>query len=145
MAFGKMLEEIVNKGNNTIILNFFEADSQYVDHVENQYIGAAPQYQPKKNIRHEAVLPDVLNNETAISLLNKAQQAGYLDADYQPLISRTQAALLAHAIAQRLGIRQKWKTFETLWNRKYMYRDYYEAQDLRISLRFQDELKKILE
>ena len=89
-------------------------------------------------------LPEVLATDEAMTLWKKAQTAGWVDANYQPLISRTQSALLADAIAEKLGIRQKWKTFETLWNRKNMYRDYYQAQDQRKTLFFQDEIKKIL-
>ena len=89
-------------------------------------------------------LPDVLATDGAMTLWKKAQAAGWVDANYQPLISRTQSALLADAIAEKLGIRQKWKTFETLWNRKNMYRDYYQAQDQRKTLFFQDEIKKVL-
>ena len=76
--------------------------------------------------------------------VKQPQAAGWVDANYQPLISRTQAALLADAMAERLGIREKWKTFETLWKRKNMYRDYYQALDQRKTLFFQDEIKKVL-
>ena len=88
-------------------------------------------------------LPEVLCTEAAMVLWKKAQAARWVDANYQPLISRTQAALLADAMAERLGIREKWKTFETLWNRKNMYRDYYKSLNLQQSLVFQDKIKKI--
>ena len=88
-------------------------------------------------------LPEVLATDEALTLWKKAQAAGWVDANYQPLISRTQAALLADAMAERLGIREKWKTFETLWNRKNMYRDYYKSLNLQQSLVFQDKIKKI--
>lgn len=88
-------------------------------------------------------LPEVLATDEAMTLWKKAQAAGWIDANYQPLISRTQSALLADAIAEKLGIRQKWKTFETLWNRKNMYRDYYKSLNLQQSLAFQDKIKKI--
>ena len=90
-----------------------------------------------------SVLPDVLNTEEAMALWEKVQRAGYVDDNYQPLISRTQSALLADAMAERLGIKEKWKVFETLWNRKNMYRDYYKALNLQQSLAFQDEIKKL--
>lgn len=89
-------------------------------------------------------LPEVLATDEAMTLWKKAQTAGWVDANYQPLISRTQSALLADAIAEKLGIRQKWKTFETLWNRKNMYRDYYQALDQRKTLFFRDDIKKVL-
>lgn len=76
-------------------------------------------------------------------LWQKAQQAGFVDADYQPKLSRTQAALLADAMAHRLSIKEKWKVFEVLWQRKNMYRDYYEALNQKKSLEFQDKLKKL--
>lgn len=111
-------------------------------HVETQ-INLAPSG-PSKERKKEAeppALPDALSTEEAMALWEKAQEAGYVDENYQPLISRTQSALLADAMAERLGIREKWKVFETLWNRKNMYRDYYQALGQKKSLAFQDQLK----
>jgi hypothetical protein len=76
-------------------------------------------------------------------LWRKAQQAGYVDEHYQPLLSRTQSALLADAMAQRLGIKEKWKVFESLWQRKYMRSDYNLALSQQQSYEFQDELKRL--
>ena len=76
-----------------------------------------------------------------MALWKKTQAAGWIDANYQPLISRTQAALLADAMAERLGIKEKWKVFEGLWNRKNMRGDYTRAMNQRQSLSFQDKLK----
>ena len=67
-----------------------------------------------------------------------------MDENYQPLLSRTQAALLADAMAERLGIKEKWKVFEALWNRKYMRSDYNLALTQQQSYDFQDELKQLL-
>ena len=78
------------------------------------------------------------------TLWEKVQAAGWIDDNYQPLISRTQAALLADMMAERIGIREKWKVFETLWGRKNVYHDYYQALSQRQSLAFQDKLKSIL-
>ena len=78
-----------------------------------------------------------------MALWRKVQEAGWIDSHYQPLISRTQAALLADVMAERLGIKEKWKVFEGLWGRKYMYRDYYQAMNQKKSLKFQDELKML--
>ena len=78
-------------------------------------------------------------------LWEKAQEAGYVDDHYQPLISRTQSALLADAMATRLGIRKKWKVFETLWHRTKMYKDYYQALNQQQSLVFQDKLKQLFD
>ena len=90
------------------------------------------------------LLPEVLHTEEAMILWQKAQRAGYVDKHYQPLLSRTQAALLADAMAKRMGIKEKWKVFEALWNRKNMYKDLYYALNQKQSLVFQDKLKAIL-
>jgi hypothetical protein len=89
-------------------------------------------------------LPEALSTEAAMVLWKKAQKAGWVDANYQPLISRTQSALLADAMAEQLGIREKWKVFETLWNRTKMYKDYYQAVDQKQFLPFLNKLKQIL-
>ena len=116
--------------------------------VFNIYIGGAlPQPLPKgrgdNTVKKERALPDVLSSKQAMTLWQKAQEAGFVDDNLQPLISRTQAALLADAMAMRLGIKEKWKVFEALWNRKNMYRDYYKALSLQQSLTFQDKIKKL--
>lgn len=84
-----------------------------------------------------------LATEKAMALWRKAQQAGWIDENYQPTISRTQAAMLADAMAERLKIKDKWKVFETLWQRKYMRSDYNLAFTRKSTLDFQDELKRL--
>ena len=117
--------------------------SQYVDKQFN--IGAYPRLLPKgkgvDSAEASKSLPDELTTDKAMELWRKAQQAGYVDEHYQPLLSRTQAALLADAMAERLGIKEKWKVFEALWNRKYMRSDYNLALTQQQSYDFQDELK----
>jgi hypothetical protein len=76
-------------------------------------------------------------------LWRKAQAAGWIDDNYQPLLSRTQAALLADAMAERLGIKEKWKVFEVLWRRRNMYRDYYDAMNQDQTYMFLDKLKEL--
>ena len=88
-------------------------------------------------------LPEVIATEEAMRLWEKGRQAGYVDECYQPLLSRTQSALLADAMAERLGIKEKWKVFEELWHRKYMRNDYNLALTQRQSYMFQDDLKQL--
>ena len=90
-----------------------------------------------------SILPDVLATEEAMVLWRKAQAAGWIDDNYQPLLSRTQAALLADAMAERLGIKEKWKVFEVLWRRRNMYRDYYDAMNQDQTYMFLDKLKEL--
>ena len=133
--------EVLKEYKGSIVFNIYKPGSQHIDRVENQYIYGKTHPVPPCLGREE--LPEVLSTEAATALWKKAQAAGYVDADYQPLISRTQSALLADAIAGRLGIKEKWKVFEALWNRKNMYRDYYKALSLQQSLTFQDKIKKL--
>jgi len=129
-----------HQGSTVIV---YAPGSQYVDKQFN--FGAYPQPLPKgkgvDGAEASKSLPEVLATDEAMALWEKARAAGYVDDDYQPLISRTQAALLADAMAVRLGIREKWKVFETLWNRTKMYKDYYQAVEQKQFLPFQDRLK----
>ena len=123
------------------VINIYAPGSQ---HVDNQYIfgDKVPGKFTAPN-RDGELLPEVLRTEKAMVLWQKAQEAGYVDEYYQPLISRTQAALLADAMAERLSIKEKWKVFEGLWHRKYMRSDYNLALTQQQSYDFQDELKRL--
>ena len=110
-------------------------------HVETQInIGTASLPNPIPKVC--PTLPEPLATDEAMALWKKAQAAGYVDDHFQPLISRTQSALLADVMAERLGIREKWKVFETLWNRKNMYKDYYQAVDQKQFHPFLEKLKQ---
>lgn len=133
------------KNEKGIEINIYEKGSWHVDNIENQHFhGEKWAEQPTAEDTILPALPDVLSTEEAMAVWEKVQAAGYVNDNYQPMISRTQSALLANAMAERLGIHDKWKVFETLWNRKNMYRDYYKALNLLQSLDFQDEIKRTL-
>ena len=145
----EMLHQADGNNQGSIVFNVYSSGSLHVDHVDTQnfYGDACPKPQKEKEKEKgkedTPTLPPSLCTEQAMVLWRKAQDAGYVDANYQPLISRTQAALLADAIAERLGIKEKWKVFEGLWNRKYMRSDYNLALTRKGSLDFQDELKRL--
>ena len=103
-----------------------------------------PTPDPSQRGGEERLLPESLATEKAMALWRKVQKAGYVDENYQPTISRTQAAMLADAMAERLKIKDKWKVFETLWKRRNMRNDYNNALDQRQTLEFQEIIKKIL-
>ena len=123
-----------------------ERGAQYFNHVGSQVFNTdksdvsakdhSPTLEPPE-------LPEPLATPEAMALWQKAQLAGYVNEHFQPLLSRTLAALLADAMAERLGIKEKWKVFEGLWHRKYMRSDYSLALTRRQSLDFQDELKRL--
>ena len=119
--------------------------SSGAQHVETQInIGKTLPNPPCVEREKEASnLPEALGTEAAMALWRKAQRAGYVDEHYQPLLSRTQAAILADAMAERLGIKEKWKVFEGLWHRKYMRSDYNLALTRKKTLDFLDKLKQL--
>ena len=83
-----------------------------------------------------------LSTPMAMQMWQRLQQAGYIDDDYQPIgLSRTELAILAYDMSKRLGIRDKWKTFEKLWDKKNLRNDYNEAMNQRKSLEFREKLK----
>ena len=150
----EMLHQTDGNNQGSIVFNVYSSGSLHVDHVDTQnfYGDACPKKKTlpdppcvgrEKGDIDTPTLPAPLGTEQAMVLWRKAQAAGWIDDNYQPLLSRTQAALLADAMAVRLGIKEKWKVFEGLWNRKNMYRDYYKALNLQQSLAFQDEIKKL--
>ena len=146
----ELLEQLHRKDmdhQGSIVLNIYEKGSLHVDHVDTQnfYGDACPKPQKEKGNIDAPTLPPLLRTDKAMVLWQKAQDAGYVDANYQPLISRTQAALLANNMADKLGINDKWKIFEAFWNRKYMSSDYNLALNQQQSLDFQEELKEIME
>ena len=150
----EMLHQADGNNQGSIVFNVYSSGSLHVDHVDTQifYGDACPKPQTlpdppcvekEKGKEDTPTLPPSLCTEQAMALWRKAQAAGWIDDNYQPLLSRTQAALLADAMAERLGIKEKWKVFEGLWNRKYMRSDYNLALTRKGSLDFQDELKRL--
>ena len=77
-------------------------------------------------------------------LWESVKEAGLVNEQGQPTVSRPEAALLADMLAQRLGIANKWKLFEEMWHRNNMRNDYNTALNQKKSLEFQEKLKKIL-
>ena len=122
-----------------------EKGAQYVNHIGSQVFNTdksdvsakdhSPTLEPPE-------LPEPLATPEAMVLWQKAQQAGYVNEHFQPLLSRTLSAILAFEMAKRLDIRNKWKLFGALWNRQNMRGDYNDALNQRQTLDFQDSLKK---
>ena len=147
----ELIHQTEHTNHGSTVINIYEKGSMHIDHVDNQNFYGDTSPKPKKAPKAEEPsatpqsLPAMLRTPEAMALWEIAQSIGYVDANYQPLISRTQAALLADAMARRLGIKEKWKVFETLWNRKNMYKDYYQSLEQQQSLAFQDRLKRLFE
>ena len=140
------LHQADGKNQSSIVLNVYKEGSQHVDHVDKQYFGYTPT--PPKEVNKEtdvkSQLPEELRTEEAMKLWKIAQDAGYVDAHYQPTISHTLSALLAQRMAGCLKLKNKWKVFEKLWNRKGMYKDYYKALNQKQSYKFIDTIKNLI-
>ena len=141
----ELLEQLHRKDKDhqgSIVFNIYGKGSQHIDNQIN--IGKTHPDPPCLGREKSAGdLPHELATDKAMVRGKKAQEAGYVDENFQPLISRAQAALLADTMADRLGIKEKWKVFEGLWNRKYMRSDYNLALTRKRTLDFQDELKRL--
>lgn len=92
--------------------------------------------------------PSSVTTESAPDMTNPVWQdaidEGWLNDDLQPLLSRSQAALLAFYISKKLKIHNKWKFFERLWNRRNMKNDYYAALDQRQTSAMLDRIKDVI-
>ena len=116
-----------------------------VKNVTNNYYG-----KPEKEVTEDLTLTDVsqvpacLKTEEAEELMEELSRAGLLSEDWQPRVSRPEAALMANMLSEKLGIAHKWKVFEQLWSRNNMRSDYNTALEQRKSLEFQEKLKKVL-
>ena len=146
----ELLEQLHQADSNnqgSTVINIYGKGSLHVDHVDNQNFYGDKWAKPQKEKGKEdtPTLPPSLCTEQAMVLWRKAQQANLVNGDYQPLISRTQSAILAFEMARRLAIKEKWKVFETLWNRRNMYRDYYDGMSQDQTYLFLDKLKELLD
>ena len=143
----RLLEQLHQKGGSLfgsqITLIKVEKGAQYVSHIGSQVFGIDKPDVPTKDRSTSTELPEPLATPEAMALWRKAQQAGYVNEHFQPLLSRTQAAMLAYEMTKLLGIRHKWRIFEAFWNRKNMRGDYNDALNQRQTLAFQDSIKAL--
>lgn len=123
------------------VTHFTQVDVQpggiNIQHVENLYQadilkGLGIELEVKRRKEDEAAegaaeCPAQLDSAPARVLWQKAQDAGWVNEERQPLLSRPLAALLADRMAEVLGIVAKWKFFEQLWHRSNMRNDYNTA------------------
>ena len=138
---GELLHDHPNSSGITI--NYYNSVGQRIDRIETQYMQPLHDPPRRRGDSLSGELPEELHTTEAMALWKRVQQAGYVDDNFQPKVSRTQAALLAHYMAKKLEIKDKWKIFESLWNRRNMYRDYYDAMNQDQTYSFLDKLKEL--
>ena len=115
-----------------------------VKNVTNNYYGQKPDGEGKDVQLSPDDIPAKLKTPEAEELMEDLVDAGLLTDDWQPTVSRPEAALIADMLATRLDITNKWKMFEHLWHRNNMRADYNTALEQKKSLLFQEKLKNIL-
>ena len=106
-----------DKESSPINLTYVAPGAQYVNRIDTQIFGADKSQKPKpasSSTSEPPQLPEPLATDEAMVLWRKAQQAGWVDENFQPKISRTKAAMMAHVMATKLGIRNKWKVQSVL-------------------------------
>ena len=77
-------------------------------------------------------------------LWNKLIAAGLIDKNFQPHIPNPQAAFVAHIMARELKIRNKWKLFEKLWNKRFLSGSLYRALNHQQSGDFMKDIEILL-
>ena len=75
----------------------------------------------------------------------KIKEGGLVDDNNQPTISRTEAAILADVLLEKMEKGHKWTIFEKIWNRKNMRTDFQDAQNLIKYHKTRERFKKILD
>lgn len=70
----------------------------------------------------------------------KLKGAGLIGDDEQPRCSRTEAAIMAEVLLEKMDKGHEWKLFERLWNRKHMSADFQYAVTLK---KYPDVRKKV--
>jgi hypothetical protein len=93
------------------------------------------------------VIPERLNTEEAVELMDNLVDAGMLTENWQPNgLSGTERALVAKTVCDRLEVNEVWQLFGQLWGEKpETLRAYYnKAMEQKKSLKYQDKLKNVL-
>ena len=142
----------MEKDGKKSVVNHFEAGANC--QVFNGSVSGCVFAMPGSTVTHQTAItaavvphderveiPDVL---TQSEPWQELVEAGLIDENGQPTVSRPEAALMADMLAERLKIANKWKLFELLWQRKNMRNDYNTALNQRKSLKFQERIKKLL-
>jgi len=112
-----------NEKSSTII-NINASIGEVIAQLANQ-----PFHIGKEDKNAQPTIPEELDKPEVKRMLDKSREAGWLDKNYQPIISRTQAAMLANQIGTLCNIQPRWRPFEKLWHREHLCKDYDKAQN----------------
>ena len=82
--------------------------------------------------KNNPILPEVLNTDEAKKWLQVAIDGGLLNSDYSPTDkteTKPQKALLAEILSDKIGLKYKYKPFETLWNVSGLSKQRYKSRE----------------
>lgn len=77
-------------------------------------------------------IPDELNTADAQKWFQVAIDSGLLNSDYSAtdkVSTKSQKALLAEILSEKIGLKYKWKPFETLWDVKGLSKQRYKSRE----------------
>ena len=137
----KMLPKKGKKNSSNSYTFIYAPGAHHVGSIDTQIVIGEKAFD--SDDEQETELPDCLATKEAMLLWKSAMDKGWVDENYQPKLSRTLSALLAYEMAERLKIKDKWKTFEKLWHRNNMHSDYNTALSQHQSLKFNEKLKTL--
>lgn len=136
---------IISKSQASNLENLFEALANWlmvwVFNVQNilKEMGVEPlplQDDKPKETGYEAknkpTLPEALNTDEAKKWLQVAIDGGLLNSDYSPTDktgTKPQKALLAEILSDKIGLKYKYKPFETLWNVSGLSKQRYKSRE----------------
>ena len=127
--------------------NTINVQGSYIDVHDNEHVYLSvdkAEVSVKNAVQETLEHPAELATPRAQELWEEAQEQGWVDEHLQPLVSRPLAALLADRMAEVLDIRNKWKAFELMWNRKHMRNDYNTALDQQQCDDFRKKLMRVI-
>lgn len=136
--------------NRQMAGNKIYVQGSYIDIHDNENVYLSvdkAEVRMKDGVAPETASPETpaeLQTEEARRLWDAARDAGWVDDNCQPLLSRALSAVLADRMATLLNIQNKWKVFETFWNRKNMRSDYNDALNQKQFDKFYEKLKKTI-
>ena len=76
-------------------------------------------------------LPEALATEKAMKYWKRLKEQGFVDASCRlmPGISRKQAMYIADLFSEKLGLPNKWKPFQDLWQLNNLAQEKYDMQE----------------
>lgn len=84
---------------------------------DEEHLNLKPVEDAKKVITTTSQLPENLATPESMKYWKRLQENEFVDENYQrKKMTRQQTMYIAEAFAEKLGIRSKWQTFESLWN-----------------------------